>query len=181
MAKSRGSKRIFYDAKVKRFRGPDGRFISYKRGIRSAPARKQYNRAPKKRRYLPPPSKPKVKPKVSKARKKLPTKKKPPPVPVIFELTKAPGQFMVFNAEAFTVTQLARLLLMQIEAGNMRFRFWYRLPEISIDYPTGIGSTEPLFKSRLTVNEVLSEVVGFIKGRGGFIKGKIIEYWFSRR
>jgi hypothetical protein len=170
--------RLRYDKKVKRFRDARGRFVSYDRGIRSSTARTQYYRVPVKRRYIPPAKRPKPKPK-PKPRKKRPPP--PPPVPHIEEVHQAPGQRVVTNAYDFNIKQLAALLLLQIESGAFRFRFWYKLPSISADYPTGIGSTPPLLKSVITRNEVLSEVIGFIRGRSGWVKGRIQTYWFSKR
>jgi len=197
--KSKGKKRVArlrYDAKTKRFRDAQGRFVSYDRGIRSAPARRQYNRVPKKRRYLPPvpikavkrkalvkpkappkPVKKKPAPSIKKRRKPAP----PPPKPTIFEVTQAPGQFMVLGVESYTSRQLADLILKQIELGATVFRFWYRMAQVSEAYPLGVGSTQPLHKSILTLHDDVGEIVRFILGRHRYIKGDITEYWFSFR
>ena len=45
----------------------------------------------------------------------------------------------------------------------------------------GVGSTMPLHTSAITRNNKLSEVVAFLIGRDGHIKGKIESYWYSFR
>ena len=174
--------RLSYDRKVKRFRDAQGRFVSYDRGIRSAQARKQYRKAPKKARYVPPAKKlPPPSPKRKIKKKKRKVRKAPPPTPSIYEVAAAPGQQVMANAWAYTLAQLAALILSQIKDGVFRFRFWYRLPEISAEYPLGIGSTQPLLANVITKNNRLSEVKAFLNGRKGYIKGKVTTYWFSRR
>lgn len=183
-SKKRAKGGLSYDRRAKRFRDAKGRFIPLSRGLKSAFARKQYYKAPKKARYVPkpaPPPKP-LAPVKKKAKKKVKRKVKPAPMPAITEVPEAPGQFIISNASHFNLDQLAALILSNIKAGAFSFRFWYRLPDgISINYPTGVGSTQPLHKSRITRNDRLSEVKGFLRGRGGRIKGKVTVYWYSRR
>jgi len=158
---------ITYDARSGRFRDAKGHFIPKARALKSSIARAQYQAA------IAPP-KPKTKP-------KRPRKPKAPPVPLIFEVAAAPGQMVVENARLFTIEQLARMILLQIESGAFRFRFWYKLPEISVDYPLGVGSTPPMLKNVITKNDRYSEIVSFLRGRQGWIKGKVTTYWFSNR
>lgn len=184
-------KGLRYDRKAKRFRDSLGRFVSYDRGIRSTIARKQYRAAPKKSRYVPKP-----KPK----KKKLIPPKVCGPIPYVklpdFYLGNVyvgpnrelvHGQEMVQGISRWGICTLANLILHQINAGFIRFRFFYKIVKSGFIYTdttlsgSKIGSTSPLHKSIITYNGRLEEVVSFLQGRGNFINGKVIYYWLSKR
>lgn len=172
-----------YDSTLGRFRDSAGKIISKTRGLRSAVARAQYEAAQRRKAKKPPVKK-------KPPRKAAPPKKKPPRRikprrrvrPLISESAKAPGQFTVENVQTLSHEELAEMLLTQVVDGYKRFRFWYKMKSKSVDYPTGIGSTQPLWWTVLTGKKPsLDRTIAFVKGHYGWILGKITMYWMSKR
>lgn len=202
---------LSYDRKTKRFRDAQGRFVSRERGLKSKYARATYLRvirkgkAPAKPKPRPP-RKP-VSPKKPTPRKKKRVtkrvKKRPyPPLVTVRFLEKLPeygsgpidvrgvlvtNQIRIFGISRWNINTLANLLYKQIKQGYARFRFWYKIVKTGFVYTettksgSKIGSTTSIMWSHITYNKTLPEIVEFLQGARGWINGRVIYYWISKR
>jgi len=198
---------VSFDTKVKRFRGPDGRFLSRSRGLKSKYARMSYLRAirkpkvPRKPRPapLPVPVKRPKRPHVAARRlAKARPKRKKGALPSYTRhavldrgtLRAVPGQFLISGIGKWSLRNLAKLILRQIQRGYHTFRFWFRVLPVEFKYWTegkkGLASTYPLDVS--IVGNTINAIMDFLHGEpdpGGKVHiipgSRVLYYWMSNR